>query len=108
MATTKAYLLVVPTYTRSGTYHSGPFKGERTLDRVTIKAVYVKKPPPSTIGNGIVVEVEMDIDDAAFYPIKPVVKVNVPVDATTEEVEVFAPPVVKGRVKSAAAKAVLG
>jgi hypothetical protein len=97
----------MPTYDRY-THSSGPFKGQAQLKGLTVKQVYAKPPPPSTVGKGIVVEVELNIDDGAFYPIKPTVQINVPVENNGNEVEVFAPAVSKGRVRSAAAKAVLG
>lgn len=58
--------------------------------------VYVKKPPRSTVKDGIAVRLTIDIDSDAFQPIEPEVKVHVPVQIN-EDIDIVAEPVVINR-----------
>lgn len=102
----KAYLVVHPTFSRRYNY-TGPFQGERAIDKATITKVYAKKPAQSSLSPGdVVIEVEVDIDEAMFYPRRPM-PVTIEVPAVVEEdPDPIVAPVTKVRKPSAAAKVI--
>lgn len=60
------------------------------LDSIRVQRVTQKK-PESPIPGCVVVKLSLDIDDAAFYPLRPEVEVKIPVDRT-EAVQVETEP----------------
>lgn len=106
MAKTTVYLIVQPQWDIHYKHRSGPHTGLPRLKGVLSNKLFQKKPPRSSVPpNGIVVEIEIDIDDEAFYPICPKVSIDIPVSSPPNQI-VSVARVTKPRLKSAAAKVV--
>lgn len=84
---TTCYVIVQPVWSRSNHY-SGMHKGEKMIDSIKVSKLFAKRPPKSSIpAGGVVVELEVEIDDEVFYEQRAKVKVEVQVDQTMPTVQ---------------------
>lgn len=101
----KAYAILHPTFS-TRKHWDGPFKDERILDKVAVSKIFAKKPPRSSLSDGdVVLELEIEVDEAAFYPPRPKVSINIPAEVDEDD-SVTTVPVVRYRRKSIAARVV--
>jgi hypothetical protein len=91
MTVQKVYLQLRPNWSKWRTVKVGPNKGLPELEDLTPVAVSKSRPAEAREGC-IVIELELDIDDAAFYPLRPAATVVVPVQ-TPAPVTVTASPI---------------
>jgi hypothetical protein len=103
--TVKGYLVLHPKWSRY-THVNGPFAGEKRIDSVHMSKVLARKPAKSTLATGdVVVEVSIDIAEAAFYPVH-VPTINVLIESPVDQPQPPVGVVTKTRRRSAAAEVI--